>query len=132
MLSFWIVRYFCGEPCLGWIIVLCVVVGALLTYMAYDLSRNVTIYELTEPGFAFKPLGRCRVTRKRLLVDMTKLRRYPEDDWCIEVRPGTAVRLKGSTLTVRTRQGDKPHRIDGLDPFNGYWFTVPLEDNGEG
>lgn len=129
MLSFWIIKHFCDGSCLGWMIVLCVVVGALLVYMAYELSRNVTIYELTEEGYAFKLLGRSRVTRKRLQVDMTKLRRYPEGDWCIEIRPGTAARLKGSTLTVRTRRGDNIHRIDGPDIFNSSWFTE--ENEGE-
>lgn len=106
-------------------------ISALLVRVVYRLSRNAIVYELTEPGFAFKPLGGFHLTRRRLLIDLTRLKHYPDNDWVVELQPRTARRLQGREITVRTLLGDRVHQVTGLDPFGGYWFTVPLEEDDE-
>ncbi len=125
MIVWWILRCALEGPCLGWIAALAALVAALLAVWAYQASRNVTVYELTEPGYAFKPLKRYRITKRHMLVDLTKLKQYPED-WVIEIKPRTATRLYGRELTIRTKErGDVVHKLYGLDTFGGYWYAIP-------
>lgn len=124
----WMYLPFGVRLCSGALTLIIVFTVLLAALCWYEATRNATLYEFVEPGFAFKPLHRYHLSRWRLVLDLTQLEDYPEEDWVIEISPKAAIKLYGRTITVRTREGDKRHDVGGLDPFGAYWIAFPSDE----
>lgn len=92
------------------------------------LRRNTNVYVLAADEGEYERIGRVRLGRRRLFIDLRGMKPYPPTEAVIEIKGPTARRLFGRMLTVRLHNGARTHVIQQSRQA-AYWFNISLNEN---
>ena len=106
------------------------ILAAALAALFFLLRSNVKIYTMESGSEEYCLVGKQRISKRDMTIDLARCDRYPEGTAVIEITRQAVRRLFGRVVKVRLHDGVVSHRIE-QGGNSSYWFKVPTSTTEE-